>query len=146
MERLLVLGNIRRRRYLLLNIFRVKMDILLFPEFFPFVSGGGLFSFYFFNLCVQFLRLWQSLYAELLQGLFAGNVKLILFLMLSAIEGRILGIFFIFYDFPESAVSGALFFDQLFRLYLLADFINLVPGGGNGTVHICDMLLKILVV
>lgn len=54
--------------------------------------------------------------------------------MLSAIEGRILGIFFIFYDFPESAVSGALFFDQLFRLYLLADFINLVPGGGNGTV------------
>mgnify|MGYP001172591591 CR=1 FL=1 len=99
-----------------------------------------------FNLCVQFLRLWQSLYAELLQGLFAGNVKLILFLMLSAIEGRILGIFFIFYDFPESAVSGALFFDQLFRLYLLADFINLVPGGGNGTVHICDMLLKILVV
>jgi hypothetical protein len=45
MERLLVLGNIRRRRYLLLNIFRVKMDILLFPEFFPFVSGGGLFSF-----------------------------------------------------------------------------------------------------
>ena len=34
MERLLVLGNIRRRRYLLLNIFRVKMDILLFPEFF----------------------------------------------------------------------------------------------------------------
>ena len=94
----------------------------------------------------QFLRLWQSLYAELLQGLFAGNVKLILFLMLSAIEGRILGIFFIFYDFPESAVSGALFFDQLFRLYLLADFINLVPGGGNGTVHICDMLLKILVV
>lgn len=80
------------------------------------------------------------------QGLFAGNVKLILFLMLSAIEGRILGIFFIFYDFPESAVSGALFFDQLFRLYLLADFINLVPGGGNGTVHICDMLLKILVV
>ena len=42
--------------------------------------------------------------------------------------------------------SGALFFDQLFRLYLLADFINLVPGGGNGTVHICDMLLKILVV
>ena len=44
------------------------------------------------------------------------------------------------------AVSGALFFDQLFRLYLLADFINLVPGGGNGTVHICDMLLKILVV
>ena len=98
------------------------------------------------GLCVQFLRLWQSLYAELLQGLFAGNVKLILFLMLSAIEGRILGIFFIFYDFPESAVSGALFFDQLFRLYLLADFINLVPGGGNGTVHICDMLLKILVV
>lgn len=66
--------------------------------------------------------------------------------MLSAIEGRILGIFFIFYDFPESAVSGALFFDQLFRLYLLADFINLVLGGGNGTVHICDMLLKILVV
>ena len=66
--------------------------------------------------------------------------------MLSAIEGRILGIFFIFYDFPESAVSGALFFDQLFRLYLLADFINLVPGGGNGTVHICDMLLKIFVV
>ena len=61
-------------------------------------------------------------------------------------KGRILGIFFIFYDFPESAVSGALFFDQLFRLYLLADFINLVPGGGNGTVHICDMLLKILVV
>ena len=60
--------------------------------------------------------------------------------------GMILGIFFIFYDFPESAVSGALFFDQLFRLYLLADFINLVPGGGNGTVHICDMLLKILVV
>ena len=62
MERLLVLGNIRRRQYLLLNIFRVKMDIiiiqqlikildndvqdiLLFPEFFPFVSGGGLFSF-----------------------------------------------------------------------------------------------------
>ena len=62
MERLLVLENIRRRRYLLLNMFRVKMDIiiiqqlikildndvqgiLLFSEFFPFVSGGGLFSF-----------------------------------------------------------------------------------------------------
>lgn len=62
MERLLVLENIRRRRYLLLNMFRVKMDIiiiqqlikildndvqgtLLFSEFFPFVPGGGLFSF-----------------------------------------------------------------------------------------------------
>lgn len=62
MERLLVLENIRRRRYLLLNMFRVKMDIiiiqqlikildndvqgiLLFSEFFSFVPGGGLFSF-----------------------------------------------------------------------------------------------------
>lgn len=62
MERLLVLENIRRRRYLLLNMFRVKMDIiiiqqlikildndvqgiLLFSELFPFVPGGGLFSF-----------------------------------------------------------------------------------------------------
>ena len=32
MKRLLVLGNIRRRQYLLLNIFRVKMDIIIIQQ------------------------------------------------------------------------------------------------------------------
>ena len=32
MERLLVLENIRRRRYLLLNMFRVKMDIIIIQQ------------------------------------------------------------------------------------------------------------------
>lgn len=67
-------------------------DILLFPEFFH-SSWAVACSAYNFQSVRPVFRLWQSLYAELLQGLFAGSVKLILFLMLSAIEGRVLGIF-----------------------------------------------------
>ena len=67
--------------------------ILLFSEFFH-SSRAVAYSASNFSICVSgFSGLRQSFYAELLQGLFAGSVKLILFLMSAAVECRILGAF-----------------------------------------------------